>query len=147
MLTELNNIEPCCLLILQKCQLYHLDIIFSSQHLIPFCLFFFISSGFIFMMWPQPHHTKAHPIVTHLTNLTPSPHPRLCFRGNVMTPGLQPRNDLQPLPRRPALMSSTKSSRSRGLVGKRGTTGERLTVSVDVKWSLWWHGRIGCCLF
>lgn len=117
--------------------LHHLDIFFSFQHLIPFCPFFFISSGFIFRMWPQPHHTKAPPIVTHPTNPSPSPLPRLCFHGNVMTLGLQPRDDLRPLPRRPVLMSSPKSSRSRGFVGKRGATGERLTVSVDVKWSLW----------
>lgn len=104
----------------------------------------FSSNGFIFTMRPHlhfPSHTKAPLSATHLTNPTPPPPPRLCFRGDAMTPGLHPGDNPHPLPRRLALMSPTASRPSwgRGAVGKRATTGETLTVSVDVRWSVWWR--------
>lgn len=100
------------------------------------------SSGFIFTTRPRRHfpsHTKAPLSATHLTNPAAPPPPRLCFRGDAMTPGLHPGDNPRPLPRRPALMSPSGSRPSwgRGSVGKRATTGKRLTVSVDVRWSVW----------
>lgn len=93
-------------------------------------------------MWPHlrfPSHSKAPLSATHLTNPTAALPPRVCFRGDEMTRGLHPGDRPHPLPRRLVLMSATGSrpSWSRESVGKRVTTGERLTVSVNVKWSMW----------